>query len=85
MTRSLLLLGFGIFVVVMGLFCWALCYIAASSDARINQSDCFSRYQLHIDDCPTCRPPDVLCAIGVALRHEAIETLTDKQLEARVP
>jgi len=83
MTRALILMGFGLFTVLMSLFCWALCRMAAISDERIDTTDCFSRYRLHVLDCDVCRPPDVRCAVGVALRYEAVETLVDKQMEAR--
>ncbi len=84
MTRAWLLIGFGLFTLAMGLFCWALCAAAARGDrmiAKTMNTDCFTRYRLHVHDCDVCRPPDIRCAVGVALRHEAVETLVDKEQE----
>ena len=79
MTRALILIGFVWFIAIVAFIAWW----AGRKDERIDTTDCFSRYRLHVHDCDECRPPDVRCAVGVALRHEAVETFTDKQMEAR--
>lgn len=84
MFRAYLLMGFGVFTVAMALFVWALCRIAAISDARIDPKDCFSRYRLHVKACSECQPVHQLwhrCPIGQALWYEATGTLRDKELE----
>jgi hypothetical protein len=82
MTRAWIIMAFGAFTVLMALFVWAMCAIATRSNRRMERpTDCFSRYGLHVHDCEVCRPPDVRCAVGVGLLHEATETLVDNDLE----
>ncbi len=83
MLTSVLVIVFGGLAVLVAGFVWALCRMAAITDERIDAADPFSRYRVHVNDCDECDPPDKRCPVGVALRHEAIETFTEKQAEAR--